>query len=334
MKKLLLLLVINFVFGNLFSQKIHTPSEILALMVNSSVKYNLNSLGKIIHPKDYSDNVNTNYYYRTEDGKKISLHANDLDGKMKNNLEKAEYYFARGEYGDAIDFYEKAYEDDPTAHFTLTYIGQCYLLKEDYENAAKYEKMAIKKNYIDYMAHWFLADVYVVKGKLKEAAREITIANVLNKNNPRILQAVKRIYTFAGIKWNDFQFTPQIRLERILGDSVSVSFDSTWMMYSLVKAVWAFENGYKESMGVNKDDYSILEETEALGCMYIGFKNSGRDVSDIPALSVLEKAIENQILEDYILYEIMFLKYPILAYNLPKEKIDKIADYVLKTRSD
>jgi tetratricopeptide (TPR) repeat protein len=301
--------------------------------MNSSVKYNMTTLDKPISPVDYSDDINTNYYYRVEKDKEINLYKNDIEGKVKNNLQHAEYYFSKYDFDDAIEYYKKAYDDDTTAYFLFTYIGQCYLALDELDDATKYFKLAIKKNYIDYMAHWFMADLYGKKGNWKEAAKEITIANVLNRNNPRLLTALKSIYKSANIKRREFQFNPQIKLEKLKNDSVLVAFEQIWMSYAMVKAVWEFEKGYKESMGVKNNNYSTTEEIEALEILYTSLKKTETDCSNIPALDVMVKSIEEKMLSQYVMYEIMLVKHPIIVYTLPREQIDKLVEYVVKFRT-
>jgi tetratricopeptide (TPR) repeat protein len=332
MKKLLLFSVL-IIFCNSYSQDIHSFDEILSTMMNSSVKYNMTTLDKLIPAVDNSENINTNYYYRVEKNKEIKLYENDIKGKAKDNLQYAEYYFSKYNFDDAIEYYKKAYDEDTTAYFILTYIGQCYLALDELDDAAKYFKLVIKKNYIDYMAHWFLADLYGKKGNWNEAVKEITIANVLNRNNPRLMTALKSIYKYAKIGWKDFQFNPQIKLERIKNDSVLVAFDKTWMTYAMVKSVWAFEKGYKESMGVKDNIYSITEEIEALGNLYLSLKKTETDYSNYPELVVMVKSTEEKMIYPYVMYEIMLVKYPLTVYTLPRGQIDKLVEYVLKYRT-
>lgn len=286
-----------------------------------------------VKPQDYSGKLTTHYVYRVESDKDIQVIEMDVKGKAKENLQYAEYYFSQYRFDDAIEYYEKAFKDDTTAYFLLTYIGQCYLALEELDDAEKYFKKAIKKNYIDYMAHWFLADLYVNKEKINEAVKEITLANIFNRNNPRLLNSLKAIYKHAKMKYKEFQFNPQIKLEKIKSDSVMVCFDKIWMSYAMVKAVWAFEKGYKENMGVSSGSYSITEEIEALGNLYLGLQKTEEDYSMYPDLTVLAKAIEDKMIYPYVMYEIILVNYPHAAFALPKGQIEKLVDYVLKFRT-
>ena len=334
MKKILLLLVVLFFSCYCYSQEIHTFDEILKNMVNSKTKYEVVDFKDPVKRTDFSNKLNENIYYRVETGSKIDLKKIDLEGNFVGSFKNAENYFEKGQYDDAIENYEKAYKEEPNAHFLLTLIGQCHALKKDFDEAAKYYKLAIKNNYIDYMAHWFLADIYAGNRNYKDAVREITLASILNRNNPRIFKSLKSIYDNAGIKWLDFQFTPQMTLQKIKEDSIVISFDLNWLVYAMIKAYWKCEPGYKESMGVTgDDDLSMVEEREALANEYYSLKKKNTDLKDKPDLLILEKAIEGKMLDEFIVYEIMLLKHPIAAYTLPKATLELIADYVIKIRS-
>lgn len=317
-----------------YSQKIHSPAEILRIMVGSATKYQLDPLDKEIKPPNYSSKLNINDYYREEVDGKNKVLAYKLDPAAESYFMIAEVYFSKGKMDSALMCYKQAYELDSSAYKALTYIGQCYLLMNKLDDAEPVLKKAIEKNYIDYMAHWFLSDIYAAKSKWKEAAREITIASVLNRNNPRILTRVAELYKKAKLEWHEFTFNPQIKLVDLGGtDSVKVGYEKTWMMYAMTKAVWAFEYQYKESMGEKDKEFSVMEEVESLAVEYQAIKNAELDIDDYPELIALVAAVEAKMLYPYIYYEIMFPKYPFTAYVTPKDEIERIADYVMKIRT-
>lgn len=316
-----------------YSQKIHLPEEILLIMSRSATKYHIEFLDKEIKCPDYSNHLNTNDFYRVEENGNITVYKYSLNEKAKNNFELAETFFLNNIFDSALVYYIKTFEEDSTAYNALTYVGQCNGLMQKYDEAERIYKSVIDKNYIDYMAHWFLSDIYCIKKKWKDAAKEITIASVLNRNNPRILAKMSEIYKKANMKWNNFYFNPQYKLKDLGGtDSVQVLFDKTWMMYALVKAVWAFEYRYRESMEDVKSDFSTTEEWESLANLYIGLERSDYDFEDLPELAALENAIINKMPYSYIYYEIMLVKYPQAAYNFPRDVLDKIVDYVMRVR--
>jgi tetratricopeptide (TPR) repeat protein len=328
---IVLLLLLN---SYLFAQDIHTPTEIILMMTNSSTKYKVDYLKDKINCEDYSSKLNTNDYYRVEDNGNISIYKYKLKQKAAQYFDIAETFFSKEKLDSALVYYKKAYDEDTSAYQALTYIGQCNGLLLNNDVAVKYYKMAIDKNYIDYMAHWFLCDIYCVEGNYEDAAKEITIAQVLNRNNPRIQKKLADVYKRARIKWNDFCFNPQVKIVDLGGaDSVSLAFDEIWMMYAFTKAAWGYEKGYRESMGQKKTEYSVLEEIESLVVLFTSLKKADKNYNNIPELVALEKAINAKMLNSYIYYEIMLVKYPISAYLFPREDLDRTVDYVMKVRA-
>lgn len=263
MKKTIIFLFVLLIHLDLFSQNIHSPDEIVTLMTNSSTKYMCANLKKEIDCQDYSWNILKNDYYRIGDDKDLKIYKYKISDSARIYLETAEMYFAITDFKSALEYYKKSYESDTTTYFNLTFIGQCYCFLKKYDESIKYYKKAINNNYIDYMSHWFLADIYAGNENWKKAVKEITTAQILNRNNPRLKKALIDIYDKAGIEWNDFCFNPQLKLKVLGKDSVSVKFNLVWMMYAMTKAIWSYEKGYRESMGEKESQFSALEELES-----------------------------------------------------------------------
>jgi hypothetical protein len=125
---------------------------------------------------------------------------------------------------------------------------------------------AIEANYFDYMAHWFLGDAYHKAGTTEKAQKEILIANILNRNNPRIQNALGRIYADSRLTYPEWVFSPRCDLKDLGNNKVSVKYDQRypeWLPYSLCKALWQFEPGYRESMLKDSQEHpAMIEEKE------------------------------------------------------------------------
>lgn len=117
------------------------------------------------------------------------------------------------------------------------------------------------------------------------------------------------------------------------GNRVIVEMSADWTAYAMAKALWNFEPGYKESMGVAPDNYSTIEEKECLFALLAGMENAKTSVKNNPQLMILKKATENNHLEDYMLYEVFLPRSPQVAYQLSEQAIQSIKDYVLNVRN-
>ena len=201
---------------------------------------------------------------------------------------------------------------------------------DKFEKAIEWYKKTIELNYIDYMAHWFLADAYKKENKLKKALDEITIAMILNRNNPRIKLSFDAIYELNKLKSPDWTFTPQIQIDSTGEDQVKVAYGKDWLGYALVKALWSYEPGYKESMGADENSFSIYEELEAFASLMTSFTK--KKLKKNPQFSALQRSIDKEMVNEFIYYEILLPEYPFVANQFPKETIESIKDYIIEIR--
>ncbi len=314
------------------AQKIHTPAEIINIMEKSKVSYEIEMLDLKLECADYTEKLNYHDKYRIETDSGLFTYSYSPNSLAKPYFDKAEQYYNEGKNDFAFTNYQLALKADSGLYLVMTYIGQLYEHNNDYENAIEWYKKAISKNYIDYMAHWFLADALVKRNDLQGAVDHIVIAHILNRNNPRIKDALFRILHAADYTTDDWCFNPQIELSKISDNKVSVKFDSKWTGYAVAKAVWAFEPGYSRSMGVEPGHYSTIEDKECLISLLMGLESSKAKIKKDAQLVVLKKAAEDGYINEYIMYEIMLPPNPDVVNQLSKETIMRISDYLLKYR--
>jgi len=333
MKKIYLLFVFLTVITCGFSQQIHSPAEIVKIMSDSKLSYEITILDKTIECTDFSEKLNYHDCYRVSTDSGLFTYNITVNDKAKPLFDKAENFFQSNNYDSALVYYKLSLTADSSLYNVMTYIGQIYEHNRDYENAIKWYKEVISKNYIDYMAHWFLADSYLTINDLKNATDEIVIAQILNRNNPRIKNAMVNIFEKAKRSTEDWCFNPQMKLDKISDNKISVAINEKWTGYAIAKAIWAFEPGYKESMGVAQGHYSTIEDRECLISLLAGIENAKIKIKKDPQLKILKEAAENNHLNDYILYEIVLPQTPFVAFQLPEQTILDIKDYILNYRN-
>lgn len=313
------------------AQKIHSPQEIVSILEKSSIVYEFNMLEEEIPAPDRSDNVVLHSFYREELNGKLVTFSYEISQQGATLLDAAEKAFGQKDFAQARSLYEEVLKTDPDFHKVRTYIGQTYGIEGDFKKAIKWYQGAIEKNYIDYMAHWFLADAYFKNRKIDKAVDHITIAYILNRNNPRIRNSLDNIYKEKGLSRDDWHFNPQLRIDSTGEQSVAIYFHPDWLGYALVKALWRYEPGYAESMGSGKDEFfSMFQEREALASLIAGIKEE--KIRDYPELEALLAALKMDMGEEYIIFEILLPQYPHVANQLPEEMIGRISKYVLKIR--
>ncbi len=331
MKKVVLLLgLLALGSSYLFGQEIHSPAEIFKIMEESQVTYELKELEQEVLPPDRTENLNTNNVYRKFEDGQILTYTYDIDSEVEAYATKAENYFNEQKFSLAREMYLEALKIDSTYYPLMTYIGQTYGIERDLDKAMEWYHKTIELNYIDYMAHWFLADIYRMKGEPEKALDEITIAKILNRNNPRIEQSFQEIYKLNKLKPKDWAFTPQIKIDSVGVNDVSIAVKPDWMGYALVKAVWEYEPGYKQSMGVEEGSFSTIEEKECFIGLMTTFNK--KKVKKHPEFKALQLAFEKEMIDEYILYEIVLPEYPFVAYQLSNDFLMGIKNYVLAVR--
>lgn len=330
MKKFAITLGLILMYWSSIGQEIHSPAEIFEILEKSPVTYELNALEGEISPPDRSSKLNYNHYYRLVDADGISTYPYQVKDEIKELLSNAEEHFFEKEFSSARNMYLKVLDVDPTYYQVMTYIGQIYGIEGDFDTAIEWYTKAITVNYIDYMAHWFLADAYKIRGEIDKAVDEITIAIILNRNNPRIKNLLDEIYGMKKLKTADWVFNPQMDIDSIGANRVRVAFNSDWLGYAMVKALWMYEPNYKESMGVKDGAFSTIEEKEAFVSLMANMNK--KKLKKYPELKALQLALDKQMIDEYIFYEIVLIDHPFVAYQLSEEMVHDIKDYVVQVR--
>lgn len=331
MKKACLLIGILFVAYASNAVKLHDPSEIFKMLEKSEVKYDLNTLKKPIPEKDYSEKLNALNRYRVMVDSTITTVEYALRGPAKAYFDKAEGFF-NSNADSALHYYTLMRTEQPELYFGLTYTGQLFERKGDYRTAMEWFREAIKVNYIDYMAHWFLADAYVVMGEMDKALDEILIAQILNRNNPRLKKSLANILKKVKRPYKDWYFTPQVEITGISEKEVGISMNNHWMGYALAKALWEFEPGYRQSMGGVENKFSMTEYKECFYSLLVGLENSKANLKKMPQLRMMREAALGKLLDEYILFEVLLPDYPFAAYQLSEETIAGVKNYLLNVR--
>ncbi len=314
------------------AQSLHTPAMILDIMDRSKIVYRMDQLKDEIPCPDRSENLNYLGYYRLPGDTSLLVSKYELSEAGQRNFNRGEAFFIGGKKDSALLYYKRALVTDPLYSNCMTYIGQVFDNLGNREEAINWYRKALAVNELDYMAHWFLADDLILDGETKEALEEICYAHILNRNNPRIYLSMEKIFKKAGKKLPDWCFVPQIRIESEDSQHIAIMYSDAWLGYALGKAVWNFEPGYKQSMGVGANMYSLTEELECIVLLYSGLETQKKKVRKRPEFQTLAEAIDRDMLTEYILYEIMLPEYPEIAYRLDSSLIASIRDYLLEIR--
>lgn len=318
--------------GVVNAQEYNDPERILEIMQKSKVQYKvLLEESFVADPPPHGENNSPfTYQLTTDDGPTIMTYTFDAD--MEAEFSAGERAFKAGDFADARSHYIAAHEQHPEIALIVTYIGQTYLAEGNHLAAADWLKTAIDINFHDYMAHWFLAQNLLQLGKRDEAAKEIAIAWVLNRNHGPIHQAVAAIFKENGMKFDDFEFSPNYTITES-GEDIQIRFSQDWMIYAFCKALWQYEPGYHRELGGGRTEYDYDEERECIGNLAMVYQRSRHGKKGrLAELDALLRAIEVKRPMAFIFMEIWLPRDPIIAYTQSETTIRELADYVLEVR--
>lgn len=331
MKKIVLtgILIACFISG--FGQKIRTLNEILTIIEKSEIEYDLYEMIVKAYPENYTDKLNRNDVYQIESsGVRIAFKYR-LKKESKSFIKEADKCYKKGEALKAREFYEKALKFQFELYNIIVCIGQTYDLEKDYDSAIKYYREAVEKNYIDYKAHWLLAEGLARTEKKDEAVKEITIAHILNRNDPYVKTSLEKIYSRNKLNYADWKFNPQVEFNSDKIKYIRIQLDPEWSGYALCNAVWEFEPGYKEKMEEEYEDVSLIKEKECIYCLN-EFLSQNKKYIKLPSLKALKKANELGRINDFIYYEVYLPQYPSDIYKFSEADVQNLVDYVLIVR--
>lgn len=317
--------------------RLSTPLEILNFMEASPTQYEVEQLFGEVEKRERPvlphgafivviDGVEHTFEYKDMLGCKAEKWQNKARELM--SLEKPNYSKVR-------KFYTKILKEDPNNAQIHTWIGESYYEQENYEEAKKWLKTAIELNNIDYLARWLLAEIHLKNEELDAAVQAITVAHIYNRNNPRLLIRLKEIYKEKGLAYyQNWGFDPQYDVYREK-DIVVVAGDGIWLTYGMYKAVWNFDPDYryiKEQQAVT--DYLFQEEMEAAIGTFMTYTTLHKeDQRGMPAMSAFGRALDQEMVEEYTMYEILSVDRPTIANYLTADFLERLIQYIFRVRS-
>jgi tetratricopeptide (TPR) repeat protein len=324
------ILSLFFIPGLLISQQLLSPADYIQLMEQSDIGYVLEILPEPLPLPDRSGHLTQRDVYRSEENGQLVTRAYQVSDQVIELLKKAEDAFAQDQHQEARKYYQKIIDADSSFYMVWTFLGQTYEIDRDYEKAIEIYQNTVKKNYIDFMAHWFLADAYIRTGEKEKALRSICLAQILNRNNPRIQQSLVNIFEANKLRTRDWTFHPQVIIDSISPEEIKIKFDEEWLGYGMIQAAWEYEKEFIAERQIPPGHELIIREKEAL----MGWI-SGKDKKQIkkdPALNALSMAIDADLVDQYITYEILLPDYPDVAYQFSEEILDTLVDYLIEVR--
>ncbi len=329
----LLIVFILLLSAGLSAQVGYSYTQIMKMMFDSPITYTMGiwDTVKVIppgRPQRYDP-----IFYQEVKGKEITVRDYVMDERTQTFYDKAEELFNEGEYELALGFYATIHEEHPELSLVTTYMGQTLRILGEYDSAKSCFIQAIKSNFHNYMAHWFLANIYFAEGKTKQAVHHITLAKILCRNNPTIDETFERILREADRNSDDHYFEPQVRIYKAVDNEINIEAAHVdWLPYAHVKAMWMYEPGFHNDVERIPDAFNLWEAGELYVAMASVYEKRKSEERKIPILNLLYQSYKKKLGRPFVLYEMMLPETPVAAVMLPKQDIMDIQKYLLKVK--
>ncbi|MCP4440791.1 MAG: tetratricopeptide repeat protein [Aureispira sp.] len=316
--------------------RLSTPLEILNFMEASPTQYEVEQLFGDIEKRDRPV-LPHGAFVEVIDGIEHTFEHKDMIGckAEKWQLKAREMLSVENPNHTKIrKFYAKILKQEPNNAQVYTWLGESHYEEGNYEEAKEWLDKAIRLNNIDYLARWLLAEIHFKNEELDSAVRAITIAHIYNRNNPRLLIRLKEIYKEKGLNYyQNWGFDPQYDVYQEK-NTVVVAGDGIWLTYGMYKAVWNFDPDYryiKEQQATT--DYLFQEEMEAAIGTYMTYSSlKQQDKRGFPSMSAFEVALDQEMVEEYTMYEILSVDRPTIANYLTEDFLERLISYIHKVR--
>ncbi len=318
--------------------RLSTPLEILTFMQASPTQYKVEQLRR--QPEQPNLIVlNNDSYVIVFGGKEYSrAYPHSRNCKAEKAVQKANeiLFSAPEEREKARKLYKKALREQPADAQLYSLIGETYFEEKNYEKAIPNLRAAIQLNSVDYRSRWLLGEIFLAENQCDSAMYYLTLAHLYNRNLPRLQNRLKDVYAKCGKSYyNTWRFEP--RYFNYREDSfVIVSADGIWLTYAMYKAVWEFEPDYlyiKSKQQVA--DYLYHQELEAMLGTYMTYSQLPEaDQRPYASIRAFELALDHELLEAYIFYEILLPQRPTMAHYLTPEFTQMLMEYIQIVRAE
>lgn len=316
--------------------QLSTPLEILTFMEASPTSYELEQLyGEIPSPK--KEVISHGVYIKVEDNKEYQLEYKDWETKKQQKCKeqaKELISYENPNYKKARKYLQHILKKQPKHAQLHTLIGETYYYSNQYDLAYQSFEKAVQLNPIDYLARWLMAEIDLKNGNTEQAILNITLAHIYNRNHVRLLQRLQEIYRQSELVYvRNWEFAPKYKLYKE-NDKVVITADGIWLTYGMYKAVWKYEPDYlfiKSQQEVT--DYLFQQEMEAAIGTFMTYSSLKQDDKRVyPAINALGECLDNEMVEEYVMYEILLPQNPTLANHITAPFMKRIIKYIQTIR--
>ncbi|GAB1371485.1 hypothetical protein MASR1M45_15470 [Candidatus Kapaibacterium sp.] len=310
---------------------VNNPQVIMQYIQKSPILYSLDVLKDSIPPPDRSNNIVKNKFRRIKDASEYLIMEYDELIMADELYLKSNKLFDEKKFSEAESEFKKLYEKYPDYTLALTMQAKCLINQNKTDEALDILRKAISENYIDYEAHYLLADLYKKIDLIDAAVRFITTAHILNRNDNTIQSLMSEIYKVKGLNLQNWQFVPQIKYEHSR-DEVKIYCKTQYEGYAWAEALWKFDNDYRITKNNLDKKYNLNQYQECL--MYHSIA-----LQALPWYAATEEgkafkhSLETRKFNEFIFYEIILPEFPEESLKFTEDQMNKMVDYIMVIRA-
>lgn len=320
----------------IIAQSLHMPAEIQQLMANSTFSYQLDSTIKhIVLEKEKFPIIEKGWQViTTNEGIQLKQSLIQTDETSEKYRKKAKDYLENKKYSKAIKLYNKALAHQPDNIELMKSLGKAYQANKKEQTAIGWYIKVIEQNHVDFEAHLQLAICFDLDNRMDLALKHITLAHIFNRNDLDILQILQKIYAKSGLTYEQWTLEPQYQIQKTIDGKILIQYqEKPWCAYASCKAVWENEANYRKEMEqMSASSASIIQEKECLFNALIEYERLESGKENFPALANLALALLNKKVNNYVLYEILSKRDPLLIYSLNNSQLEELIHYLLTIR--
>ena len=329
-----LILLFSLVFSSILAQELHTPSEMYAMMKKSAIRYEIDSLFQGASPASWP--VLQEGWLNNSGDQPFQKPAPVLMTQTRGQKyhKKADKFFEEGQFAKAARFYHKALSElgSPVEEAVLRkQLCRSYLQLGKILAAGESLLALGKSHRNDFTYHSLLATIYEKSNQRKLAITHVSLAHLLNRNDPVVLEQLVRVYAKYGMAFHSWNFHPQYQLKQTTKGVLLTYREAPWRAYGACRAVWQNEPEYAQRMArISTESVAHIEQKECLLNALIAFEQAGKDSRKFPELQALDQALRNNEIDWFILYEIDARQNPLLIHELEDEGRMALVAYIQK----
>lgn len=180
-------------------------------------------------------------------------------------------------------------------------------------------------------AYRLKAEIQLRGKKYEEALNTAARARVLQAAASGIIGTFESVAARSGYRVSLKLIKPNYMID--VSDSIiTVTSDPLWNTYAMCRCLWDHSENYATERGETRGKkFDMRREQECLLSM-LTYAENIEDLSNAPEIRLLKKAVEQNMLQEFIMMELFLPIQPALAFTMKPELREQLEKYLTEVR--